>query len=128
MQDSDTKHLHWLKKTIGDRLRDAIVINTGPRAYRRPDGIGVVPFALLGFRACRARVNKRVHSCPGLSARPRGPCAPGGPAGGVAAIGQQDYSGGRQGLKWARGSENCGVWPRNPVNQSPVLIAFAAAG
>lgn len=48
VQDSDTKHLHWLKKTIGDRLLDAIVINTGPRAYRRPDGIGVVPLALLG--------------------------------------------------------------------------------
>jgi AAA family ATPase len=48
VQDSDTKHLHWLKKTIGDCLLDAIVINTGSRAYRRPDGIGVVPLALLG--------------------------------------------------------------------------------
>ena len=27
---------------------DALVINTGPAAYRRPDGIGVVPLALLG--------------------------------------------------------------------------------
>ncbi len=29
-------------------LLDAIVVNAGPNAYRRPDGIGVVPAALLG--------------------------------------------------------------------------------
>ena len=29
-------------------LLDAVIINTGPNAYRRPDGIGVVPLALLG--------------------------------------------------------------------------------
>ena len=29
-------------------LLDAIIVNTGPNAYRRPDGIGVVPLALLG--------------------------------------------------------------------------------
>jgi hypothetical protein len=27
---------------------DAAVITTGPHAYRRPDGIAVVPAALLG--------------------------------------------------------------------------------
>jgi hypothetical protein len=27
---------------------DAIVVTTGTDAYRRPDGIGVVPAALLG--------------------------------------------------------------------------------
>lgn len=45
--DSDTKHLHWLADRMGDKLLDAIVINTGPNAYRRPDGIAVVPLGLL---------------------------------------------------------------------------------
>lgn len=45
--DSDTKHLHWLAERMGDKLLDAIVINTGPNAYRRPDGIAVVPLGLL---------------------------------------------------------------------------------
>ena len=45
--DQDTKHLHWLADRLGDRLLDAIVINTGPNAYRRSDGIGVVPLGLL---------------------------------------------------------------------------------
>ncbi len=44
----DVKHLHWLRTMIGDRLADAIVITTGQFAYRRPDGIAVVPAALLG--------------------------------------------------------------------------------
>jgi hypothetical protein len=45
--DRDTRHLHWLSAQLGGTLIDAIVINTGPHAYRRPDGIGVVPLALL---------------------------------------------------------------------------------
>lgn len=45
--DRDAKHLHWLADQLGDRLLDAIIINTGPHAYRRPDGIGVVPLGLL---------------------------------------------------------------------------------
>src|SRR5690606_17440449 len=45
--DQDTKHLHWLADRLGDRLLDAIVINTGPNAYRRSDGIGAVPLVLL---------------------------------------------------------------------------------
>ncbi|MFV0434990.1 MAG: hypothetical protein ACK5LO_13545 [Leucobacter sp.] len=32
----------------GERVRDLVVINTGPYAYRRPDGVAVVPLALLG--------------------------------------------------------------------------------
>jgi uncharacterized protein len=47
-RDSDTAHLKWLQATIGDRLLDAMVITTGPEAYRRQDGIAVVPAALLG--------------------------------------------------------------------------------
>jgi predicted AAA+ superfamily ATPase len=46
-EDSVT-HLKWLRNIIGDDLRDAVVITTGSRAYRRPDGIAVVPSALLG--------------------------------------------------------------------------------
>lgn len=45
--DQDVKHLHWLAKQLGDRLLDAIIINTGSNAYRRPDGVGVVPLGVL---------------------------------------------------------------------------------
>ncbi len=45
--DQDTKHLHWLADRLGDRLLDTIIINTGPHAYRRSDGIGIVPLGLL---------------------------------------------------------------------------------
>ena len=47
VNDHDVRHLHWLASRIGDQLLDAIVVTTGPEAYRRPDGIGVVPAALL---------------------------------------------------------------------------------
>ena len=46
--DRDVKHLHWLRSKIGLDLIDALVIHTGPSAYRRPDGIAVVPAVLLG--------------------------------------------------------------------------------
>lgn len=45
--DRDVKHLLWLREQLGPDLVDAVVINTGPTAYRRRDGIGVVPLALL---------------------------------------------------------------------------------
>lgn len=48
VNDSDVKHLRWLRNEIGDDFIDAVVINTGPYAYRREDGIAVVPAALLG--------------------------------------------------------------------------------
>jgi predicted AAA+ superfamily ATPase len=44
----DTKHLTWLKDRIGDQLLDAVLVTTGTEAYRRDDGIAVVPAALLG--------------------------------------------------------------------------------
>lgn len=47
VSDHDTKHLHWVAERLGSRLLDAIVINTGPNAYRRHDGIGVIPLGLL---------------------------------------------------------------------------------
>ena len=48
VEDRDIAHLRWLADRLGLDLLDAIIINTGPNAYRRPDGIGVVPLALLG--------------------------------------------------------------------------------
>jgi predicted AAA+ superfamily ATPase len=47
-RDEDLHHLKWLRDSIGDDLLDAIVVTTGESAYRRQDGIGVVPAALLG--------------------------------------------------------------------------------
>jgi predicted AAA+ superfamily ATPase len=47
IDDRDTRHLHWLARQMGTDLLDALIINTGPQAYRRPDGIGVVPLGLL---------------------------------------------------------------------------------
>ena len=47
IEDADGKHLRWLKERTGDRMLDAVIVNTGPHAYRRADGIGVVPLALL---------------------------------------------------------------------------------
>lgn len=48
VSDTDVRHLRWLRDSIGDRLLDAVVLNTGPTAYRRPDGIAVIPLGLLG--------------------------------------------------------------------------------
>jgi predicted AAA+ superfamily ATPase len=48
VRDGDVRQLQWLESQIGDQLLDAVVISTGPQAYRRPDGIAVVPAALLG--------------------------------------------------------------------------------
>jgi len=48
VSDRDVRHLRWLRESLGNSLADAIVITTGPAAYRRPDGIAVVPAALLG--------------------------------------------------------------------------------
>ncbi len=48
VNDDDVKHLRWLRAQLGAELADAIVVTTGPSAYRRADGIGVVPAALLG--------------------------------------------------------------------------------
>ena len=42
-----TRSNSWLAERIGPDLLDAAVITTGPEAYRRADGIGVIPAALL---------------------------------------------------------------------------------
>ncbi|MGA2165670.1 MAG: DUF4143 domain-containing protein [Solirubrobacteraceae bacterium] len=46
--ERDLRHLHWLSHELGDDLADAVIVTTGPAAYRRPDGIAVIPAALLG--------------------------------------------------------------------------------
>jgi hypothetical protein len=48
VDDGDVQHLAWLRDRLGSDLVDAVVITTGPTAYRRKDGIAVVPLALLG--------------------------------------------------------------------------------
>ena len=46
--DSEVRHLRWLADRIGPRMLDAAVLSTGSDAYRRRDGIGVIPAPLLG--------------------------------------------------------------------------------
>jgi len=48
VDDEDVVHLQWLADKLGPDLLDAVVITTGEQAYRRKDGIAVVPAALLG--------------------------------------------------------------------------------
>lgn len=48
VSDHDVRHLNWLSQQIGDRLVERVVITTGEHAYRRRDGVAVIPFALLG--------------------------------------------------------------------------------
>lgn len=44
----DARHLRWLRGELGTRWADGVIVNTGETAYRRDDGIAVVPAALLG--------------------------------------------------------------------------------
>lgn len=46
--DADVRHLRWLQDRLGPDLLDAVVVTTGRDAYRRQDGIAVLPLALLG--------------------------------------------------------------------------------
>jgi predicted AAA+ superfamily ATPase len=47
VSDRDGRHLRWFRERYPDLTADLIIINTGPHAYRRRDGIGVVPLSLL---------------------------------------------------------------------------------
>ncbi len=47
VRDGDVKHLRWLEQQLGSRLLDSLVVTTGRSAYRRKDGVGVVPLGLL---------------------------------------------------------------------------------
>lgn len=46
--DDDVRQLLWLRDRIGADLIDMVIVTTGPTAYRRKDGVAVVPLALLG--------------------------------------------------------------------------------
>ena len=46
--DADVRHLLWLKRQLGDELADMVIVTTGSQAYRRRDGVAVVPASLLG--------------------------------------------------------------------------------
>lgn len=46
--DRDAKNLLWLRDAHPGRVSDLVILTTGERAYRRPDGVAVVPLALLG--------------------------------------------------------------------------------
>jgi hypothetical protein len=48
--DEHVRHLLWLRERLSDDLLDAVVLTTGPDAFRRRDGTAVVPAALLGAR------------------------------------------------------------------------------
>lgn len=48
VDDEDVQHLNWLAERIGGDLIDAVVVTTGQYAFRRRDGIAVVPAGLLG--------------------------------------------------------------------------------
>ena len=41
------RYLHWLGERIGERLVDKVVVTTGEYAYRRDDGVAVIPLGLL---------------------------------------------------------------------------------
>ncbi|MDO4897828.1 MAG: DUF4143 domain-containing protein [Rothia sp. (in: high G+C Gram-positive bacteria)] len=46
--DKDVRHLNWLKEELPDRVVNSVVITAGQGAYRRADGIYVIPLAMLG--------------------------------------------------------------------------------
>ena len=46
--DRDVRHLRRLADRIGPQLLDAAIVTTGADAYRRRDGIAVIPASLLG--------------------------------------------------------------------------------
>ncbi len=48
VDDRDVRQLLWLREKLGDELADAAVVTTGREAYRREDGIAVVPASVLG--------------------------------------------------------------------------------
>lgn len=48
IEDTDVRHLIWLRDKLGEECIDTVVLHSGPEAYRRTDGVAVVPLSLLG--------------------------------------------------------------------------------
>lgn len=48
IDDGDVRHLKRLRDDLPDDVVDMVILTTGREAYRRKDGVAVVPLALLG--------------------------------------------------------------------------------
>jgi predicted AAA+ superfamily ATPase len=48
VRPADVASLNWLERQLPARVLDKVLLNTSDRAFRRPDGVAVVPLALLG--------------------------------------------------------------------------------
>lgn len=48
VDDRHVTHLQWFRDRLGDRVADLVVLYSGKEAYRRRDGIAVVPLSLFG--------------------------------------------------------------------------------
>jgi hypothetical protein len=48
VNDRDVAHLLWLRDVDPENLLDLVVLTTGTHAYRRHDGVAVIPLGLLG--------------------------------------------------------------------------------
>jgi len=48
VRPADVRGLNWLEQQVPDAVVDKVLLNTGSMAYRRPDGVAVVPLSLLG--------------------------------------------------------------------------------
>ncbi|WP_075888986.1 ATP-binding protein [Actinomyces provencensis] len=48
IEAADVRHLLWLRDRMPEKVVDLLVVTTGQAAYRRRDGVAVVPLALLG--------------------------------------------------------------------------------
>ncbi len=46
--DSDVRHLNWLGEQVGKKIKNRIILTAGKDAYRRKDGVAVIPLSLLG--------------------------------------------------------------------------------
>ena len=48
VDDEDVRHLLWFREQLPEDLVDTVVLTTGTRAYRRADGVAVIPLAMFG--------------------------------------------------------------------------------
>lgn len=46
--DPDVQHSVWLRSRLLEDVADLVILTTGTTAYRRRDGVAVIPLALLG--------------------------------------------------------------------------------
>lgn len=48
VSDQHVRHLLWMREQLGERVSDLVILYSGKQAYRRRDGVAVIPLALLG--------------------------------------------------------------------------------